>query len=257
MALSRYIPTPSGAQLQNFDVNGVMGPLSADNFTQDDLNFLAQKGMHLNRAYRDIFFDRHRHVSGTALPTSRVTFFTVANGQTTSVDNAAASQYQKQDHDTNIYTPGQIAQGEMFIVQSIQIIIQIASAIDNTVTLGEVLDPTPKAAQTPISPANFIRSILWAGNFGFKLGSVVYEQGPPVFFPAFYGCTGWAGTGTSINNESFAQNGFGRQRFCHPYHVIGDMRNYFAYIDWRDAFVPNQAFYLTVVLDGIHLTSVQ
>lgn len=250
-------PTTGMAALREFDPQGIYGPLTADLFTTEDLSLLAQKGMLLKRGYRDQLFDRHRIASASALPTSRVQFFAVLIGAQTSVDNASATVYAKQDHDTNISAANQLPRGELFIVQSFQVLFQIASAIDNTVTLGEILDPTPKAASTPISPANFIRAFAWAGNFALRIGAAIYEQGPPIFFPSFYGFTGWAGTGTALNNESLAQNGFGRQRFCHPYHIIDEMRGFYSYVDWRDAFIPNNVFYLTVVLDGVHLTPAQ
>src|SRR5215813_6858842 len=111
-------PISGMAQLREFDPQGIYGPLTADLFTTEDLALLAQKGMMLKRGYRDQIFDRHRLASGTALPTSRVQFFATLIGQQTSVDNAAATVYAKQDHDTNITASNQLPRGELFIVQS-------------------------------------------------------------------------------------------------------------------------------------------
>jgi hypothetical protein len=242
-------------QMQVLKLKQLLGPLSLDYIKPEDLAVLLQEaGMGVKTAYRDTIYDRDRYVASTAVPTQTRTFFSVPVGQTQAVANAAATTYTKTLIDTNVTTPNQLARGQIFIVQSIQIMVIFAGATDTTLSGGDTTDPTALAA---VSATNHMRAVALSADIRFVLGERPYESGPLWLFPSEYGISGFAGGGAANNFESIAQNGFSRCRRCHPYHTIDAGRRFAIEFTWRNILTPARSFSLVAMLDGIRLTSVQ
>src|SRR5215831_7268798 len=111
------------------------GALTADYLDGQDLARLQSVQGVLKRMYRDCKYDRHRYISGTAVPTTEIIIYSVPRGQTGTVDNATASTFVKTDIDTNITVPNSLPRDEVFIVQSVQVLLEFVGAIDTTITV--------------------------------------------------------------------------------------------------------------------------
>jgi hypothetical protein len=156
--------------------------------------FIADKGGRLASVSGIRLYDTLR-VDRGVMPLTTFNFFQNGVSQSQGLF-VAGTQYRKQNIDVTYWVDGgKLAAGYEALIWSIQLLIQLPTAIDLTVqTSGNAINLTnapgiisTEAATDPIKAGNLMRAILEGFYFELFLNNTTFEHGPTWAFPSAYG----------------------------------------------------------------------
>lgn len=233
----------------------------------------AMAGVDVKQVLDDTLYDTKYFVAGTALTSADIGFFSVPLNSQDSVVNSPAVTYAKTPMNTNMTQAGQLERGQMFMVESIQVVVSVPGNFDLTnqgsgnTTLPATL-PT-SAVQTNatagVLSANLATAILKAGVGKLKVGSNFFENGPLIQFPSEFGVTtsgtsAFTGTAvaavTTVPSDVVSNNGFGFPRILRFPRIIEAGQNFSWTVNFFNLFTPSRNFEIQTVLKGFRFRDV-
>lgn len=233
----------------------------------------AMAGVDVKQVLDDTLYDTKYFVAGTALTSSDIAFFSVPQNNTDSVVNSAAVTFQKTPMNTNLTQAGQLERGQMFMIESIQVMVSVPGNFDLTVqasgntTLPATL-PTSAVitnATAGVISANLAAAILKAGVGKLKVGSNFFENGPLIQFPCEFGVStsgtsAFTGTATAavvtVPSDVTSNNGFGFCRYLRFPRIIEAGQNFQWIVNFFNLFTPSRNFEVQTVLKGFRFRDV-
>ncbi len=211
-------------------------------------------------------FDTARFKAGIAMPSNTIELFQVPVGQTTAVANDPTAQYQKRRFDCSQNGPNVIKSGYAFRILSIQAQVltlgnlPATTGTGNNVTLdiqpGGPIGTTAAGAitQSPRLLQAILNTITLETEFVTEKRS---EEGLLLFFPTSYGVSGSAGNGSSTIDNTFVQNGFGREEELVFPRDLRSLDNVNVRLYCDVPFIATEDFQIRIILDGIEFRPVQ
>jgi len=128
------------------------------------------------------------------IPLTTFTFFQNGVSAQQSMFVATGTTYRKQNIDVTYWVDnGKLSKGYEALIWSIQVIIQLPNAVDESVqTTGNTVGLTnfpgfQNSSGKPIQSGNYMRAILEAFYFELFLNNTTFEHGPTWAFPSCYG----------------------------------------------------------------------
>lgn len=169
----------------------------------------------LKQYYDYILFDSKVASPGTAVPGSAIKFFQTPNGGTDQLIGATTT-YVKQDTDTNMQQAGQLPQGQLMVIKSVQVLVNLTGNLPAVSGSGNNISrPTTQGFTANVTSAmSDLRTILQLGNGVFKIGNRPFMNNPLWGYPTDYGVSGngigfGPTAGATLSIDSYATNGFG------------------------------------------------
>lgn len=204
-------------------------------------------------------YDTWRVKAGAAVPTNDFYFFQNPVGTSQSVLNAAGESYIKNLQDTNVFASGMQEQGQVLLINSMQVQVVIPSQTDTTYpTSGPATElASNPAAAAAVSGVNLMTAVLDQTFFVFKVSEAEYESGPGWMFPSEYGISGFAGFGSATDFEGASNNGFGRKWEFPVQRMIPALTTYSVKCNFLQATTMTRNFVVRVILEGIKFRRVQ
>lgn len=227
----------------------------------------AMAGLDVKQALDWCQYDTKYAKSGTALPSTPIYFFSIAQANQDQLINDSTVTFQKTAMDTNMVQGSQLERGQLLIVESIQCSVTTPSNFDLTTqssgntTLPATLptDAVTTAATAGVIAGNLERAILRSATGVLKVGTNNFESGPLMQFPSEFGISGYATsafTGTAqagiiVPADGVANNGFGQPRFLRFPRIIEAGQNFSWIVTFNNAFTPSRNFDIQVILRGL------
>jgi hypothetical protein len=230
-------------------------------------------GMDIKQVLDDTLYDTKYFVAGTAVSSADIAFFSVPLNNQDAVANSAAVTFSKTPMNTNMTQAGQLERGQLFLIESIQIMVSVPGNFDLTVqstgntTLPATLPTSAVAtnATAGVLSANLAAAILKAGVGKLKVGSNFFENGPLIQFPSEFGVStngtsAFSGTATAavttVPSDVTSNNGFGFCRYLRFPRIIEAGQNFQWTVNFFNLFTPSRNFEIQTILKGFRFRDV-
>lgn len=209
---------------------------------------------------RRVLFDTARFAAGQAMPTDPINLFQVAQGQQTQMANNASVTYQKRAFDTTTQGPNVIKAGYAFRLISIQAQVLTLGNLPATTGTGNnvALDIQPGGpigttaagaiTQSPRLLQAILNTITLRTEFITEKRA---EEGILLLFPPAYGISGSSGAGSATIDNTFVQNGFGRDEPLLFPRDLKSLDSVNVQLLCEVPFIATEDFQIRIMLDGV------